>query len=460
VVHLGLLRGAAGFAKIVAIKQLHPQLAKDPDFVAMFKYEAHLASRIEHPSVAATLDVVSEDGELLVVMEYIHGETLSRLIRSKPIPTPATTVGPPSDRQPPSSRGPREPVPVDIACSIMGRVLEGLHAAHEACDETGKPLGLVHRDVSPQNIMVGVNGGAKVLDFGVAKAAGAAQTTKEGTIKGKIAYMSPEQIYGDKLDRRADIYAAGVVLWELLTGRRLFAGDANEPAIAKALEAVIDPPGLLVPTLPAELDDVAMRALSRSREDRFDTALEMAHALTSAAKTASAAAVGAWVEKRAAKPLAERTELIALVEAQASDPTTDSDATTLVTTGPSWASRLVVATAVAAVLLAGAAMILTAGSGETTTTPSAAADVNPAPLTTTTSMATVTTATTATTAQAIASETTSTAATTAAPAATASASTQKQTEPPRPPRPSSGDCKPPFTVDDKGHKRYKPHCFR
>ncbi|MCA9618767.1 MAG: serine/threonine protein kinase, partial [Myxococcales bacterium] len=169
-VHLGRLRGQAGFSRIVAIKRLHTSFGETPALVATLLDEARLCSRIQHPNVVPTLDMVAEDDELLLVLDYVHGETLARLLG-----------------------GADEPLPLAVVNAVMSGALHGLHAAHEATGETGEALGIVHRDVSPQNIMVGRDGLARVLDFGVAKARGRMQTTREGQVKGKLAYMSPEQ---------------------------------------------------------------------------------------------------------------------------------------------------------------------------------------------------------------------------------------------------------------------------
>jgi serine/threonine-protein kinase len=215
-VHLGRVKGEAGFTRTVAIKRLHPQYAKDPDFVAMFVDEARLAARIRHPNVVPTLDVISDgvgEGEIFLVMEYVPGESLSRLLRAL--------------------RAKKRLVPPRIAVTLLCGVLHGLHAAHQAKSEKGVPLGLVHRDVSPQNILVGTDGTAHVLDFGVAKATGRLNTTREGELKGKLAYMAPEQLETRSLTQQSDVYAAAVVLWELLTLRRLFEAE-NEAAAAPA----------------------------------------------------------------------------------------------------------------------------------------------------------------------------------------------------------------------------------
>jgi serine/threonine protein kinase len=186
-VHFGRLSGPAGFSRTVAIKRLHPQYAKDPEFVSMFLDEARLAARIRHPNVVTTLDVVTTGAEIFLVMEYVQGESLSRLLRAvRPMMTPADTR---------------------IVATIVSGVLHGLHAAHEARDEQGQPLRIVHRDVSPQNVLVGTDGVPRVLDFGVAKAAGRVQTTREGQLKGKLAYMAPEQVRGE-VTRVTDVYSA------------------------------------------------------------------------------------------------------------------------------------------------------------------------------------------------------------------------------------------------------------
>ncbi|HEY2366157.1 MAG TPA: serine/threonine-protein kinase, partial [Polyangiaceae bacterium] len=191
-VHFGRLLGPVGFSRTVAIKRLHPQFAKDPEFVSMFLDEARLAARIRHPNVVPTLDVVATQGELFLVMDYVQGESLSRLIRA--------------------TRERQQRIPVRYVASIITGALHGLHAAHEAKNERGEPLRIVHRDISPQNVLVGSDGVARVLDFGVAKAAGRFHTTREGNVKGKLPYMSPEQLRGQLVDRQTDVYAAAVCL--------------------------------------------------------------------------------------------------------------------------------------------------------------------------------------------------------------------------------------------------------
>jgi serine/threonine protein kinase len=299
-VHLGRLLGPVGFARTVAIKRLHPQFAKDPEFVAMFLDEARLAARIRHPNVVATLDVVAAEGELLVVMEYVQGESLARLLRS--------------------SRKGGAAVPPRIAVTILAGALAGLHAAHDATNERGEPLNLVHRDVSPQNIIVGLDGVPRVLDFGVAKAAGRLQVTQEGQLKGKPAYMAPEQLKGRGVDRRTDVYAAAVVLWETLTARRLFSGDSSAEVIQKVLNDGVSAPSRVDPSLPHELDEIVMRGLSRDPVFRFPTANDMAIALEHLGPLASPREIGSWVASIAGDTLNERAELVSQIESFPTDP--------------------------------------------------------------------------------------------------------------------------------------------
>jgi eukaryotic-like serine/threonine-protein kinase len=293
-VHIGRLLGPVGFARTVAIKRLHPPLAKDPEFVAMFLDEARLAARIRHPNVVSTLDVVATEGELFVVMEYVPGESLARLLRAV--------------------RTNKQMVPLPVAATIMVGVLHGLHAAHEARDERGEPLRIVHRDVSPHNILVGTDGDAHVIDFGIAKARGRMQVTRQGQIKGKLSYMPSEQLLGQGLDHRADIFAASIVLWEALTGQRLFQGVDDGEVYAKVLLGHVEPPSLYASGLSAALDAIVLRGLARDRNDRYATAREMALALEAAVPLAPPSQVGRWVEGLVGEALAERTEQIAGIE--------------------------------------------------------------------------------------------------------------------------------------------------
>lgn len=294
-VHLGRLDGAGGFSRVVAIKRLLPQLVKNLEFTEMLMKEARLAARVRHPNVIPMLDVVASKGDVLLVMEYVHGEALSALCRTQ-------------------ARQRKAPFPVDIAVSVMHDTLQGLHAVHEASDERGRPLGLVHRDVSPQNVMVGVEGVARVFDFGVAKALEHVEETIPNRLKGKTGYMSPEQIRGERLTRRSDVFCAGIVLWELLTLRRLFSGTTDAERMDKIISGRYPRPSLYRPVLPPELDAVVMCALSVDAEHRYETALDFAEALEKAAAGASARTVADWVMGLAEGPLAERAKMVGQVE--------------------------------------------------------------------------------------------------------------------------------------------------
>jgi serine/threonine-protein kinase len=293
-VHYGRLVGASGFTKTVAIKRLHRQLAQQENFRKMILEEGRLAARIRHPNVVPPLDVLAEGGELLLVMEYVHGESLSRLSRA------AWAAG--------------ERVPLPVGAAILSNVLHGLHAAHEAKDEAGLPLSIVHRDISPQNIIVGVDGIARVIDFGIAKAVTSEEMTALGTIKGKVPYLAPEQLEGEPATKRTDLYAAAVVFWEVLAGRRLFTGEDDGEVLRKIMSMEVPPPSLHNPLVAGTVDDVVLRAIARDPKDRYGSAREMALALEEAVHLATATVVGAWTERLAATTLAERAERIREVE--------------------------------------------------------------------------------------------------------------------------------------------------
>lgn len=295
-VYLGRQLGAAGFARTVAIKRMLPHLVEDQRLVTMFIDEARLAARIRHPNVVPILDVVSDGSELFLVMEYVAGEALGMIQRTL------------HQRE--------ERVPPEIASSIVTGVLYGLHAAHEAVTEEGKPLDLVHRDVSPQNILVGADGVARVLDFGVAKAVGRLQqTTQRGQLKGKLGYVAPEQLSsGGAVTRAADIYASGVVLWELLAGRKLFTADNQGAIMLRILDGEIPPLSEVAPDAPPAAAEVVERAIARAPGDRFASALEMATALERAIPPASPGRVAAWVQGVAQEVLTARAEAVTRVE--------------------------------------------------------------------------------------------------------------------------------------------------
>jgi serine/threonine-protein kinase len=293
-VHFGRLDGAGGFSRVVAIKRLLPHLVANRDFTDMLLNEARLAARVRHPNVVATLDVVASKGDVLLVLDYIEGEALSTLCRAQ-------------------AKEKRDLVPIPIAIGIMQDVLHGLLAIHEATDEKGRPLDLVHRDISPPNVLVGVDGVARVLDFGIAKALQHLDESITGRRMGKMGYMSPEQIHGEHLDQRSDVFSAGIVLWELLCMRRLFPADKPEERIESILHGEYPRPSSLREDLPPEIDDAVMKALERSPEARFATIREFAEALESAPR-ASRREIGEWVSDLARGALAERTRMVAVCE--------------------------------------------------------------------------------------------------------------------------------------------------
>jgi len=298
-VHLGRLAGPAGFARTVAIKRLHTQFAQDPEFVAMFLDEARVAARIRHPNVVPTLDVVAKENELFLVMEYVEGDSISRLTRAV--------------------KAREENIPIPILAAAMSSVLHGLHAAHEARTEQGEPLGIVHRDVSPQNIIIGRDGISRIFDFGVAKAVGRLQTTREGQIKGKLGYMAPELFQGARATRQVDIYGAAVVLWEVLTSTRLFAGDHEADVMGRILRGEVPAPTRKDEVIPPALVALVKRGLDLDPTRRFPTARDMALALEAAVPLAIPSAIGTWVEEVAGDILAQRAARVAEIESDSSN---------------------------------------------------------------------------------------------------------------------------------------------
>lgn len=295
-VHLARAQGPAGFARTVVVKRLHAALARDPQFATVLVHEARIAARLHHPNVVATLDVVNDEGHFCLVLEYVHALSLAALSTNDP----AHNLR----------------VPPRVACAIASGVLFGLHAAHEARDEQGRALEIVHRDVSPQNILVGEYGVPRLIDFGIARARMHAQSTTAGRLKGKLGYLAPEQLSGRPATRQSDIYATGVVLWELLTGRRLFSG-ANEAWVLEQIRlGYVDPPSKYEPSLPESLDNVVLRALSTEPSDRYETARAAALALQDAMAPASVTEVGDWVATRGGSILQRRAQRIAEIAAQ------------------------------------------------------------------------------------------------------------------------------------------------
>jgi serine/threonine protein kinase len=268
-VYLASSSGAAGFERHVAIKLTHPHLADSPSFFASLVDEARLAGRIHHPNVVGVLDVGLTPRGAFIVMDYVEGESLAVV------------------QQILKHRGDR--MPIGVALRILEDVAAGLHAAHELCDESGRPRDVVHRDVTPHNILIGTDGVARLTDFGVAKAESRLTKTSPGLVKGKVAYMSPEQAQGRALDRTCDIWALGVVAWELFTGARLYEALADPVVMLKIARQAPTRARHVRAELPRELDEVVGRALTMQPSERFPTAEAFAEALVEAARGAGVA---------------------------------------------------------------------------------------------------------------------------------------------------------------------------
>jgi eukaryotic-like serine/threonine-protein kinase len=418
-VHLGRMMGAEGFAKTVAVKRLHPHLASDPELAAMFVDEARLVSRLQHPNIVPTFDVVADDGELLLVMEHVLGETLAGLLQR-------TIAG--GRRCPPR-----------IAAAILCGALRGLHHAHEATAPGGEPLHLVHRDVSPQNILVGVDGVARILDFGIAKVIAGRRMyeTRDGSVRGKLPYMPPETLEGAAVDRRVDVYAAAVCLWEAVAGARLFAASSDAEVVRKVLDHDVPLLSERVPGV-TRFDEIIRRGLAIERADRYPTAHEMALAIEQGG-LASATEVAEWVLSTARAQIESRACRIAELEASS------ADETPAVVEKPSPRPRgRAWRVAIGLAAIAAIALGLVRASR---TAPPAAVPITPATAVPTPS-------------------------TSAEPIAPPSAEPTPVSSPSPRPRPivrpsvkprSSAvhvGCDPPYTLDDSGRKQYKLECLR
>lgn len=300
-VQYGRLLGPRGFSRAVAIKRLHAHFRNDPEFVAMFLDEARLSARLVHANIVHTLDIIDEPDELALVMEYVLGESLWSLMQL--------------------ARAADRAIPVRVGCALIVSVLHGLSAAHDARDDAGQPLHIVHRDVSPQNILVASDGVPRLLDFGIAKALGRMRTTPQGEIKGKLSYISCEQLQAKQLDGRADIYGAAVVLWEVLTGLPLFDGPSESAIVHRVLYDEISPPSAYRPDeIPRALDQIVLKALNRSADARYASAQEMALALEQSVGVASQFEVAAWLRELAGERLAKRAQLLTSLQDDTTSP--------------------------------------------------------------------------------------------------------------------------------------------
>ncbi len=251
--------GPSGFRKVVALKRIHPHLVKTRTFVDMFIDEARVASLLVHPFVCGVQDFGESDGTYFLVMEYLLGESLRDLLRL--------------------ARRRHKPPPPAVLARIFADLCEGLHAAHELTDDAGCPLGLVHRDVSPSNLFVLYDGSVRVTDFGIARMRGAMHHTGAGAVRGKLHYMSPEQVRGDALDRRSDLWSMGVTLWESICGRSLFGTKNEGETISRITGLAVPPPSSVVKGAPRCFDPIIARCLARDPRARYASARELADEL-------------------------------------------------------------------------------------------------------------------------------------------------------------------------------------
>jgi serine/threonine protein kinase len=262
-VYLARAGGVPGFEKLVALKRIHPHLADEKDYIEMFLDEARIASRITHPNVCSVFDFGEADGEYFIAMEYLVGEPLSRVHRR---------VVANADQRSSAL------LPARMA-AVIAQACEGLHAAHELQDAEGESLRVVHRDVSAENLFVTYSGATQVVDFGIAHARQRVHHTEAGQVKGTFPYMAPEQMTAAVVDRRVDVWALGAVLWELLTLRRLFLRDTDVNTMYAVLSGEIRAPSAHRSDVPAELDEIVLKALQRSPDERWQSARQMGKAL-------------------------------------------------------------------------------------------------------------------------------------------------------------------------------------
>jgi len=251
--------GLEGFEKLLVVKRILPHLAENEEFVRMFLDEARIAARLNHPNVVQIFNLGQQDDSFFLAMEYIHGEDARRVWKR------SEQLG--------------NPLPIPLVCRVVMDACAGLDYAHKKVDPAGNPLNIVHRDISPQNILITFDGGVKVVDFGIAKAADQATVTRSGVLKGKYSYMSPEQAAGKRVDCRSDIFALGVVLYELLTGTRLFKRQSDIQTLNAVTTCEVTPPSRVNPRVPVDLEPIVMKALAREPENRFQEAVHLQLAL-------------------------------------------------------------------------------------------------------------------------------------------------------------------------------------
>jgi eukaryotic-like serine/threonine-protein kinase len=303
--------GVEGFERLVAVKRILPNIAEDKEFIRMFIEEAKLAVQLNHANIAQIFDLGVVDGSYYIALEHVHGRDLRAMF----------------DR----CRQLGDPMPVSQACFAVMKVCEGLDYAHNKRDQAGRELHLVHRDVSPQNILVSFEGEVKLIDFGIAKAAGKGSKTQAGILKGKFGYMSPEQVRGIPVDRRSDVFSCGIVLYELLTGERLFVGESDFSTLEKVRNVEILPPSTYNRRIPDELERIVLKALAKDPEERYQNAIDLHDELQAFVYTAgefySRKDLAGWMKKTFGREIEEETaklETYRQLKAPVSDDTATS----------------------------------------------------------------------------------------------------------------------------------------
>ncbi len=304
-VHLALNRGVAGFEKFVAVKRIHPHLAQDKEFYEMFIDEARIAAQVNHPYVCNVFDFGCADEGYYIAMEFLHGEPLSKVLACA------------------GERNLHQPCFPHIAARIIANLAEGLHAAHSLCDENGNCLDIIHRDVTPQNLFVLYDGTVRVTDFGIARARTRLAETHGGRLKGTLSYMAPEQLKRADTDSGVDIWALGVVLWEMLTARKLFRSSSDGETVMDVLSRPIVAPSRFNPHVSRELDTIVLRAVSRHRSERYAAAGDFSRALerylTHSGDSVLASDVAAWLSELFPTGQERGRELLSLARAAAEE---------------------------------------------------------------------------------------------------------------------------------------------
>jgi serine/threonine-protein kinase len=293
---LAYFTGPGGFRKFVALKRILPAYRAEDEFVAMFLDEARISAALSHTNIAQVFELSEAGKDFYIAMEFIEGQDLGRINRA--------------------ARKAGGVLPVGFASALMRDVCSALHYAHSFTSPSGRPLPVVHRDLSLRNVMITYSGHTKVIDFGIAKARGSLSSTAGGQVKGSAGYMSPEQVRGEELDGSSDLFAAGAVLYELLTGRRVFTGQDPTAAMYKVLHETPPPPHSLNPEVPMALSEVVMRSLEKERGRRFVTGREMAKAIESAAPTLDEDARGLWMEMTFTDSMARTRAMLSVAEEQ------------------------------------------------------------------------------------------------------------------------------------------------